>query len=140
MASTVSIEALLKPLFDEHDVTMEPADESSLNLFKERTDDREVPPHVTKQLTHFYSIVDGVPCLDSLDIHRCDDLIIFEWWAQHELWLGQRDSFTLRWSRSKDRFCIGDGGNVSFSSQDEYQTFAEALQHMVKMFDPEENT
>ncbi|HSN55367.1 MAG TPA: hypothetical protein VLT32_11875, partial [Candidatus Sulfomarinibacteraceae bacterium] len=136
----VNIETLLKPLFDEYDVAMEPAGESSLRLFAKRANDRNVPPHVTEQLTDFYSIVDGVPGLDSLDIHRCADLIIFEWWDQQELWLGQRDLNTLRWSLSKDRFCIGDASNVSFSPEEEYPTFGEALRHMVRIYDLPENT
>jgi hypothetical protein len=127
--------ALLKPLFDTYKVAIKPASKSSLNLFKTRADERKVPQAVADQLTDFYSIVDGVPCLDSLDIHRCADLIIFEWWDQQELWLGQRDFYTLRWSWSKDRFCIGDAGNVSFSRKDEYPTFAKALRHIVKLYD-----
>jgi hypothetical protein len=87
---------------------------------------------VIDQLVYFYSIVDGVPCLDSLDIHRCADLILFEWWDQQELWLGQKDFQTFRWSASKQRFCIGSAGNVSFSEDDEYSTFAEALGHLVE--------
>ena len=85
------------------------------------------------QLLDFYSIVDGIPCLNSLDIHRCDDLILFEWWEQQELWLGQRDFYTVRWSSAKKRFCIGDAGNVSFSKSDEYRTFAGALHYVVNL-------
>jgi hypothetical protein len=140
MTSTVSIEALFKPLFNDYDVAMEPAGETSLRLFTNRANDRKVPPHVTEQLTDFYSIVDGVPCLDSLEIHRCADLVIFEWWDQQELWLGQRDHNILRWSSSNDRFCIGDVSNVSFSPQEEFHTFAEALRHLIKIYDLPEDT
>src|SRR5262249_8913601 len=98
----------------------------------------QVPHKVVTQLADFYSLVDGVPCLDSLDIHRCADLILFEWWDQQELWLGQRDCYTLRWSGAKEKFCVGDAGNVSFSAGDEYRTFAEALRHMVKLYDTPE--
>jgi len=87
---------------------------------------------VVRQLSDFYAIADGVPCLNSLDIHRCADSILFEWWDQQELWLGQQDFYILRWSSANGRFCIGDAGNVSFSSSDEYRTFADALSQMVK--------
>jgi hypothetical protein len=140
MASTVSIEALLRPLFDEYDLPMKPAGESSLSLFKKRASDRKVPPNVTDELCRFYSIVDGVPCLDSLEIYSCADMIIFEWWDQQDLWLGQRDHNILRWSSSKDRFCVGDASNISFSPQEEFRTFAEALRHMVRLYDPQKNT
>jgi len=130
---------LLKPLFDAYEVVMTPASEAALQLFKARAGERKVPQYVVTQLTDFYSIIDGVPCLDSLDIHRCDDLILFEWWDHQELWLGQRDFYTMRWSLPKDRFCIGDAANVSFSESDEYDTFGEALRHMVKLYDTPES-
>jgi hypothetical protein len=139
MQYTVDGAALLKPLFDAYNVVMKPARQSSLNLFRSRATERKVPIEVVNQLADFYSIVDGVPCLDSLDIHRSDDLILFEWWDQQELWLGQRDFYTLRWSSSKERFCIGDAANVSFSEKDEYRCFAEALRHMVKLYDSPES-
>lgn len=139
MKNTVDGVALLKPLFDAYKVAMKSASQSSLNLFRSRATERKVPIEVVNQLANFYSNVDGVPCLDSLDIHRCDDLILFEWWDQQELWLGQRDFYTLRWSSSKERFCIGDAGNVSFSESDEYRSFAEALRHMVKSYDSPES-
>jgi hypothetical protein len=135
MNHAVDVVALLKPLFDAYEVPMSPATEASLTLFKARTSEREIPGDVVTQLADFYSVVDGVPCLDSLEIHRCDDMILFEWWDRQELWLGQRDFYTLRWSSSKNRFCIGDAGNVSFSERDEYLTFAEALRHIAKLYD-----
>ena len=139
MKNTVDVVALLKPLFDGYKVAMKPASKSSLKLFRARAEERKVPDDVVMQLANFYSTVDGVPCLNSLDIHRCADSILFEWWDQQELWLGQRDFYTLRWSLSKKRFCIGDAGNVSFSKSDEYRAFAEALRHMVKLYDSPES-
>jgi hypothetical protein len=139
MNHAVDVVALLKPLFDAYEVPMKPATEAAITLFKARALEREIPADVVTQLADFYSVVDGVPGLDSLDIHRCDDLILFEWWDQQELWLGQRDFHTLRWSSSKERFCIGDASDVSFSESDEYLTFAEALRHMAKLYDSPES-
>lgn len=139
MNDTIDIVALLKPLFDSYEVAMKPASESSLRLFRARAVEYKVPHDLVGQLTDFYSIIDGVPCLNSLVIHRCADLILFEWWDQQELWLGQRDFYTLRWSSEKGRFCIGDAGNVSFSASDEYRIFPEALRHLVKLYDTTES-
>ena len=91
MKSTVDVVALLKPLFDTYKQAIKPASKRSLSIFRARANERDVPPDVVAQLADFYSISDGVPCLDSLDIHRCADVIIFEWWKYQELWLGQRD-------------------------------------------------
>jgi hypothetical protein len=135
MKNAVNLVALLKPLFDTYKVSMKPASEFSLDLFRARAAERKIPEDVVAQLTDFYSIIDGVPCLDSLDIHRCAVLILFEWWDQQELWLGQRDFYTLRWSGAKNRFCIGDPGNVSFSPRDEYREFADALSYLVKIYE-----
>lgn len=134
MSNPIDIKALLKPLFDEYGVCMVPATQAQLKVFKARAVERDIPGAVVTQLVDFYSIANGVPCLDSLDIHACDDLILFEWWNQQELWLGQRDYYTLRWSASKNRFCIGDAGDVSFSGRDEYTAFAEALRYLVRVY------
>lgn len=135
MKLNVDFVGLLKPLFDIYHVPMNPADQSKLKLFESRASERSVPPIITAQLLQFYSVVNGVPCLDSLHIHPCHDSIIFEWWDQRELWLGQRDCNALWWSSSKKCFCLGDAGNMSFSKTDEFSTFYEALVQMVRLFD-----
>ena len=43
------------------------------------------------ELAAFYEVTDGVPCLDGFDFHAGGDEILFEWWDDRELWLGQRD-------------------------------------------------
>jgi hypothetical protein len=138
MMHNVAYVALLIPLFDSYEKEMRGASETSLKVFRARCCERDVPQDVVSQLTDFYSVIDGIPCLNSLDIHCCADLILFEWWDQRELWLGQRDFYSLRWSSSKSRFCIGDAENVSLSESDEYRTFDEALRHMVRMYDSQE--
>src|SRR6056297_1835621 len=82
MNNSVDFVTLLKPLFDANETPINPATEASLELFKSRTFERNIPSDITMELADFYSIVGGVPCLDSLDIHRCDDLVLFEWWDQ----------------------------------------------------------
>jgi len=140
MTMSVDYVGLLKPLFDVYETEMKSASEESLAEFRRRAGEHGVPQDVIAQLADFYSVTDGVvPCLDSLGIHSCADSILFEWWDHQELWLGQRDFYTLRWSQAKNRFCIGDAGNVSFSENDEYRTFAEALRHMVNLYDSPES-
>ncbi|WP_299008700.1 hypothetical protein [uncultured Tenacibaculum sp.] len=53
-----------------------------------------------------------------LGFHSCTDDIIFEWWEDSELWLGQNDCNTLRWVNGK--FCLGDASNISYTKNYEY--------------------
>ena len=94
---------------------------------------RRIPAHVVEQLADFYSVVNGVPSLDSLSIHDCADSIIFEWWSHGELWLGQRDFHTLRWHDEK--YCVGDASTISFSPEHEFSTLLEGVSHMVRLYE-----
>ncbi len=135
MTRPAEVVALLAPLFEAYRVAMRPASDASLRLFRTRAAERGVPPGVVAQLADFYALLDGVPCLDSLDVHRCADVILFEWWDDaRELWLAQRDYHVLRWSWARDRFCVGDAGTISCSADDEYRTFAEALRRLATVY------
>jgi hypothetical protein len=133
MATNASYEAMLKPLFDLYRVPMTPAGEKELDSFSREAEKEGVPSDVVSQLVGFYSVVNGVPCLDSLSIFSCSDPTIYEWWEHGELWLGGRDYHVLRWT--KGRYCIGDAGTINFSPDDEYHTFSEALRYLVKVYD-----
>jgi hypothetical protein len=118
--------AFLVKLFDEYGKTPTPATGKSLNAFIKRASEREVPEEVVAELSSFYSFANNVP----LGVHPCDDLVIFEWWDDdHQLWLGQRDFYTLRWADG--RYCVGDAGDVSLSPADEFGTFAEAIERIL---------
>jgi hypothetical protein len=117
---------LLAPLFASYGQAMNPASEEALHWFVRAADGRGVPHGVVEQLSRFYRVTNGVPCLDGFDFHTCDDDVLFEWWDRQEVWLGQRDFYTLRWAAGK--FCLGDAANVSFSAEHEYETLVELLE------------
>lgn len=121
---------LLEPLFREYDRAMVPATQAALDRFRERAREAGVPPEVIAELAAFYEVTDGVPCLDSFDFHAAGDEILFEWWNARELWLGQRDFYTLRWASG--RFCLGDASNVSFSPEHETATLVGLLELALK--------
>lgn len=132
----IDVVALLTPLFYQYRKTIRPASKRALNLFRARAAGHGVPGEVIDELVRFYSVVSEVPCLNSLSIYRCDDLIIFEWWdQQRDLWLGQCDFYILRWSQAKNRFCFGSVDNISFSPSDEYLTFTAAVERMAKLYE-----
>lgn len=119
---------LLLPLFTDYGKTIIPAGENSLAEFYRQMSKRNIPSHVIDQLTEFYKISNGIPCLDGFDFHRCDDEILFEWWEDSkELWLGQRDNDVLRWTN--DKYCLGDASNVSYSEEYEFSTLVELLEN-----------
>lgn len=84
-----------------------------------------VPQEVISQLSLLYSVTSGGCVFDGFDIHECDDDILYEWWEYEEIWIGQRDFYSLRWAN--DRFCLGDASNVSFGPEDEFASLVEML-------------
>ena len=113
------IARLVKPIFNEYQQKMIPADKKQLEIFRNNATKRSIPPHVIDQLIEFYSISNGVPCFDGFDFHQCDDEIIFEWWeSDQSLWLASRGDDVLRWA--DDKFCLGDASNVSYGTKYEF--------------------
>ena len=120
------LKALLTPLFESWQAEMIPATKTMLDQFQAQAVNAGVPAAVIEELLVFYQISNGVPCLDGFDFHACNDEIVFEWWDDgQELWLGQRDFYTLRWAANQ--YCLGDAANISFSAADRYDTLAELL-------------
>jgi len=120
----------LRTLFQHSGKTMNPASEQSINNFQNKALDKGVPSSVIDELTTFYRISNGIPCLNGFDFHSCDDEILFEWWSKQELWLAQCDFYTLRWAN--DKYCIGDAADVSFSSKDEYLSLISLIENAMK--------
>ncbi|HEQ3536118.1 TPA: hypothetical protein VGS95_004514 [Vibrio parahaemolyticus] len=125
---------VLESIFQEYEWEFKAASDASLNAFKLKARSFGVPESVIEQLVIFYSQVDGVPCLDSLVLHSCDDSIIFEWWEDAELWLGSRDYHILRWSAEIDRFCIGDASNVSFGEEEQFKYITDAIVYLANVY------
>jgi len=130
------MQEMLRPLFDQYELDFSPASESALRTFTERSLTRHVPPAVVQELVTFYKVTNGVPCLDGCDFHACDDQIIFAWWDQQELWLAQRDFYTMRWAGG--RYCLGDATNVSFSPDYEFATIADLIEGALSEWYPRE--
>ena len=116
----------LIPLFDDYKREMIPANEKSLQIFRQQLEERAIPNSTIEQLIGFYEVTDGVPCLDGLTIYNCDDETIFEWWdSNNVLWIGGHDDDVFRWANNK--FCIGDASDISYDKENEFQTFIELL-------------
>jgi len=117
---------LLKPLFDDYDEKFEPASEKQVFDFSEKCKQRNVPVSVCEQLIEFYSVTKGGFCLNGFSFHGIDDEILFEWWKDSELWLGDCNDDVLRWHEGC--FCIGDASNIYYSDDYKFQTLIELLQ------------
>ena len=120
------IKKLIEPLFASHDEMIISADEATLNAFRDRAEKTGIPLGVIDQLAEFYKFTNGVPCLDGFDFHRCDDELVFEWWSNGELWLGQRNMDILRWTNGK--FMLGDASNISYGREYEFTNLTELLE------------
>ena len=61
---------------------------------------------------------------DLSDLYKiCDDEIIFEWWQDSkELWLGNLDMDTFRYSAERKRYGIGDASHFSYGDEYEFDT------------------
>jgi hypothetical protein len=118
--------AEIQSILGEHE-EFKPAEQSAVSEFAENSRKRNIPECVTRQLTEFYEIADAL-FVDGVEIHSCDDEILFEWWDEDgELWLGGSDSDVFRWSGEKGKFCMGDASDVSYGEDHEFDTFAELL-------------
>ncbi|MDR0576434.1 MAG: hypothetical protein LBI87_02580 [Candidatus Accumulibacter sp.] len=119
--------ALLTPLFEDSGTEMTPASVDAIALFAERARARSVPEGAIRELSRFYRVTNGVPCLDGFEFHECGDDILYEWWDdERSLWLGSRDDDVLRWSDGK--FRLGDAGNIRFDENHEFGTLTELLE------------
>ncbi|MCL2148854.1 MAG: glycerol-3-phosphate dehydrogenase/oxidase [Methanomassiliicoccaceae archaeon] len=121
------IRELLAPLFEESGKEMRPADGAAVEALMRRLAKMGVPPEAAEQLADLYRVTDGVPCLDSLDIHACGDDILFEWEGEGvPLWIGQRDMDSLMWADG--RFRLGDASGESYGEEYEFESLAGLLE------------
>jgi hypothetical protein len=115
-----------------------PAEQSAVDGFAENARKKGIPEKVIGQLTEFYKIADNM-WVEGAHMHPCDDLILFEWWdgedhEHEELWLGGCDFNIFRWSKEKDKFCMGDAGDASYDEDHEFDTLAELLEFIFNYF------
>ncbi|NME70226.1 hypothetical protein [Flammeovirga aprica] len=124
--------ALVKPLFDDFGYNLIPANDLELETFKATLIKYNIPVKVISELGNFYRVSNGIPCLD-IDFHDCLSECIFDFWEEEKsLWLGQRDSDTLRWIDNK--FCIGTSSEISYSKDYEFQSLYEMLDKVINEF------
>ena len=110
-----------------------PATERQLAAFIVMASEQGVDQSVIEQLSNLYQVANGFCYEITLAFHNCDDSIIYEWWDEKELWLGQRDFNTLRWAGGK--FCLGDASNISFSEKYQYNTLIELIEGCIAEID-----
>lgn len=107
-----------------------PATNEQIETFREKCQEFGVDSIVVEQLVDFYSIANNFMYEVVFGFHSCTDELIFEWWEDGELWLGQRDFNTLRWADGK--FCLGDAGSISYSQENEYDSLVDLIKGCIK--------
>ena len=131
------IKSLLTNLADGKSYDIKPATKAQIDIFTQRAIDNEVDTTVIEQLVNLYEVADFFYYETVIGFHHCYDPIIFEWWEDRELWLGQKDFYTLRWTSEK--FCLGDAGNISFSDEYEFDTLIELIEGCIKDINASDN-
>ncbi|OSZ73641.1 hypothetical protein CAP36_16665 [Chitinophagaceae bacterium IBVUCB2] len=127
------IKSLLTKLVEGQEFKIKPATKEQIDIFTQRAVDNNVDSKVIQQLVDLYEVADFFNYEIIIGFHHCDDLTIFEWWGDKELWLGQRDFNTLRWTNNK--FCLGDASTISFSADYEFDTLIELIEGCIKDID-----
>ena len=120
---------LLTNLPNGGDYQIKAATKQQIDIFTQRALSNGLDKSAIKQLVEFYEVANAYSYEMIVQFHSCDDLILFEWWYNKELWLGQRDFYTIRWANGK--FCMGDASNVSFSEEEKFETLVDFIQYYV---------
>ena len=123
---------LLEALDDWSEYRTPAATPEHLSLFVGEATRRGVPDDVIEQLSDLYAVCDCCSYETVMSFHNCSNTILFEWWRNEELWLGQRDFYTLRWSGSLGKFSLGDPSNISFGPDYESSTLIGLVEICVK--------
>jgi len=78
-----------------------------------------------EELIEFYKIANEYHHDSTFGFHSCDDIILFEWWSDRELWLSQMHMDTIRWKDGK--FCLGDAGSSSYSKDYVFDSLSDLI-------------
>jgi hypothetical protein len=124
------IKLLFTNLVNRQHYEIKPATKEQINIFTQRAIENGVDTKVIQQLVELYEVADFFYYEIIIGFHHCDDPVIFEWWNDKELWLGQRDFNTLRWAQGK--FCLGDASSISFSDDYKFDTLIELIERCIK--------
>ena len=108
----------------DHCFDIEPASEEVLNTFKEHCQKYGVDDSICAELLDFYKQSNSL-----FNYFVCDDETIFEWWQDsRELWLGNLDMDTFRYSSERKKYGIGDASDFSYGDEYEFDTLEEMLE------------
>lgn len=124
------IRDLLKSIEDEYSDDLIPASTENIELFKIKAKANGINTSVIEQLVDLYTVADNYMAQMILGFHSCNDDVLYEWWAEKELWLGQLDFNTIRWAN--DKFCLGDASTISYSKNNEYDTLIDLIKGCVE--------
>lgn len=124
------IHTLLTVLATEERHRLVPATAAQLDAFLTQAAERGVPDQVIAQLADLYRVANEFYYETVFGFFSCDDVILFEWWQEKELWLSLMHFYVIRWSDGK--FCLGDASNASFSPEHEYATVVDLIEGCVK--------
>lgn len=130
-ADQQKIKSILTSLIAKRDYfQLKPATHDQIEIFKNRAFERKVDSTVIEQLVDLYKVADFFYYEIVLGFHSCTDLDIFEWWDDKELWIGQRDFYTIRWANNK--FCLGEPSTISFSEEYEFDTLIQLIEGCIE--------
>jgi hypothetical protein len=123
--------------FSDGEYKIQPATNEQIQHFKTKAIERQVGQEVIAQLVELYEIADNFYCEIVLGFHSCADDMIFEWWDEKELWLGQRDFNTIRWTTGK--FCLGDAASISYSADYEHDILVGLIECCIREIENADN-
>jgi hypothetical protein len=108
---------------DAYEYLCTPATTKQLEMFKKNCKEYQVPDEIVSELLEYYKLNNNF-----FNYFECDDLMIFEWYEDGCLWLGQRDLWTFRCLVDKHKYAIGAAGDDSFGDDYEFDTIEEMLE------------
>lgn len=125
---------IIEPLFNDYEELIIPASQDQIESFRKEATSKKVPQKAIEELVRFYKVSTGIPCLDSVSIHEINDTILYEFWSEEELWIGQRDMDMIRWSDGK--FHLGSAGDLNYGPEDIFETLLEVIEKGFKDWYP----
>ena len=121
---------LLKSLPEEESDGIFPAKRENIESFKKTAKEKGVPIEIIEELSDLYTVADSYAFNVILGFYSCVEDVIYEWWNENILWIGQRDFNTLRWANGK--YCLGDAGSICYSQENEYDTLVDLIKGCIK--------
>lgn len=108
----------------DHCFDITPATEEELKSFKKNCQKHGVEGGVVAELIAFYRQSNSL-----FNYFTCDDEMIFEWWQDRkELWLGNLDMDTFRYSADRKKYGIGDASDFAYGEEYEFDILEEMIE------------